>query len=149
MAIRKVILEGDSLLRKISKPVVEFDADLCQLLDDMAETMYKYNGVGLAAVQIGVLKNIFVIDVGKGLTEFVNPEIIEESGVNKIKKEGCLSVPGKWGFVERPQNVWVKFQDRFGNVQEKKFTGFAAKAVCHEYDHLHGILFTDRAYKLN
>ena len=135
-------------MRKISKPVKEFDERLHILLDDMADTMYKADGAGLSAVQVGVLKRAFVIDVGKGIVEFINPELIKSSGKNKIKEEGCLSVPGKYGYVDRPETVWVKYQDRFGNMVEDKLKGYAAKAFCHEYDHLDGILFIDKATKI-
>ena len=145
---RIIIKETDPTLRKISKPVKEFDERLHILLDDMADTMYKADGAGLSAVQVGVLKRAFVIDVGKGIVEFINPELIKSSGKNKIKEEGCLSVPGKYGYVDRPETVWVKYQDRFGNMVEDKLKGYAAKAFCHEYDHLDGILFIDKATKI-
>lgn len=146
--IRKIIFDTDPTLRKISKPVVNFDDHLAELLDDMAETMYKADGAGLAAVQISVLKRAFVIDAGNGLMEFINPEIIKTAGKNKIKQEACLSVPGRYGIVERPQNVWAKYQDRNGNYHEVELCGFAAKAFCHEYDHLNGVLYTDIAKKM-
>lgn len=149
MAIRKILTENDPTLRKKSKPVTEFDASLAELLEDMAETMYKADGAGISAVQVGVLKNVFVTDTGSGKTEFVNPAIVKQSGVNKIKKEGCLSVPGKWGMVERPEKVWVTYQDRYGNQCADKLHGYAAKAFCHEYDHLQGVLYTDIAYEMH
>ena len=142
---RIIIKESDPTLRKVSKPVTVFDERLHTLLDDMADTMYKADGAGLSAVQVGVLKRVFVTDVGKGKTEFVNPVLVKSSGTNKIKEEGCLSVPGKYGIVERPETVWVKYQDRFGNEVESKLKGYSAKAFCHEYDHLDGILFIDKA----
>lgn len=145
---RIIIKENDPTLRKISKPVSVFDQRLHTLLDDMADTMYKADGAGLSAVQVGVLKRVFVTDVGNGKTEFVNPVLLKSSGKNKIKEEGCLSVPNKYGFVERPEVVWVRYQDRYGNVIEDKIKGFGAKAFCHEYDHLDGILFTDRATEI-
>ena len=131
---RIIIKENDPTLRKISKPVKDFDARLHALLDDMADTMYKADGAGLS--------------VGNGLIEFVNPILIKSSGTNKIKEEGCLSVPGKYGLVDRPEIVWVKYQDRYGNEVENKFKGYAAKAFCHEYDHLDGVLFIDKATKI-
>ena len=143
--IRKIILENDPFLRMKSKEVVEFDSRLHELLGDMADTMYKADGAGLSAVQVGVLKRVFIIDTGKGKKEFINPVLIKSTGVNKIKEEGCLSIPGKYGFVERPETVWVSFQDRFGNKLEDKLKGYEAKAFCHEYDHLDGILFIDKA----
>ena len=148
MAIRKVLTEEDETLRKKSKTVVDFDESLHFLLDDMHETMKKYEGAGLAAVQVGVLKRAFVMDTGNGLRECINPKIIKEEGINKVKVEGCLSVPGKCGYVERPDKVWVEYQDRNGQKQTKKFTGFEAKCFCHESDHLDGILYIDKATKL-
>ena len=148
MAIRKVLTEGDETLRKKSKPVVDFDSRLHDLLDDMRDTMYKYEGAGLAAVQIGILKRIFVIDTGNGLRECINPTLIKSEGINKVKVEGCLSVPGKCGLVERPDKVWVEYYDRNGQKQSKKFTGFEAKCFCHENDHLDGILYIDKATKM-
>ena len=150
MAYRKVLREGDETLRKISKEVVDFDKNLWTLLDDMAETMKKSEGAGLAAVQVGVLKRAFVMQAGKDKTvrECINPKILKEEGENKIKVEGCLSVPGKCGIVERPEKVWVEYQDRHGAKQTKKFTGFEAKCFCHESDHLDGILYTSKASKM-
>ena len=143
--IRNIIIEGDPVLRKVSKEVTEFDERLHILLDDMADTMYKADGAGLSAVQVGVLKRAFVIDTGDGLREFVNPTITKCSGINKIKEEGCLSVPDRYGYVERPEHVWVKYQDRNGIKHEDKLSGYTAKAFCHESDHLDGILFVDKA----
>ena len=148
MAIRKIITEGDETLRKKSKPVIDFDDRLHSLLDDMRDTMYKDEGAGLAAVQVGVLKRVFVMDTGHGLRECINPELVKEEGINKVKVEGCLSVPGKCGYVERPEKVWVNYQDRNGEKVSKKFTGFEAKCFCHELDHLDGILYIDKATKM-
>lgn len=148
MAIRNILKEGDETLNKISKPVVDFDERLWTLLDDMKDTMYKNEGAGLAAVQVGVLKRLFVMDTGNGLRECINPKILKQDGINKVKIEGCLSVPGKCGYVERPDKVWVEYQDRNGNKVNKKFTGFEAKCFCHESDHLEGILYIDRATKM-
>ena len=149
MAYRKIIHEGDETLRKISKPVTVFDESLATLLDDMAQTMKKSEGAGLAAVQVGVLKRAFVMQAGKEYRECINPKILKEEGVNKIKVEGCLSVPGKCGIVERPEKVWVEYQDREGNViSNRKFTGFEAKCFCHELDHLDGILYIDKATEM-
>ena len=145
---RKIILEGDPVLRKISKQVVTFDDRLHQLIDDMIDTMYKADGAGLSAVQVGVLKRVFVIDAGNGIKEFVNPVINKCAGTNKIKQEGCLSVPDKYGYVERPEHVWVTYQDRFGASHEDKLSGYEAKAFCHENDHLDGILFIDKATRI-
>lgn len=148
MAIRNIIKEEDELLRKISKPVVDFDDRLGTLLDDMYETLKKAEGAGLSAVQVGVLKRAFIMDVGHGLRECINPKILRTDGINKIKVEGCLSVPGKCGLVERPEKVWVEYQDRTGATTSRKFTGFEAKCFCHEYDHLDGILYIDKATKM-
>ena len=148
MAIRNVLCDGDETLRKISKPVVDFDERLWILLDDMRETMNKKEGAGLAAVQVGVLKRVFVMHAGKEYRECINPKIIKQEGENKIKIEGCLSVPGKCGYVERPEKVWVEYQDRTGAKVSKKFVGFEAKCFCHESDHLDGILYIDKATKM-
>lgn len=148
MAIRNILKENDETLRKISKPVVKFDEKLWLLLDDMRDTMYKAEGAGLSAVQVGVLKRVFVMHAGKEFRECINPKLIKQEGVNKIKVEGCLSVPGKCGLVERPARVWVEYQDRKGKLVSKKFSGFEAKCFCHEYDHLDGILYTDKAIKM-
>jgi len=145
MARRKVLLDGDELLRKKSKPVKVFDNSLKELFSDMEETLRREDGAGLSAVQIGVLKNMFIILDHKVPIRVVNPEILSQSGINKIKEEGCLSVPGKVGEVERPNKIRARFQDDEGNVVEKEFSGFVCKAFCHEFDHLNGILFTDRA----
>ena len=148
MAIRKVLTEGDETLRKKSKPVIDFDKRLHDLLDDMLDTMKKEEGAGLAAVQVGVLKRMFIMDTGRGLRECINPILLKSEGINKVKVEGCLSVPGKCGYVERPDKVWVEYQDRNGEKVSKKFTGFEAKCFCHEYDHLDGILYIDKATKM-
>lgn len=148
MAIRNVVKEGDEILRKISKPVVDFDDRLGELLDDMRQTMYKCEGAGLSAVQVGVLKRAFVMHAGKEYRECINPKIVKQEGENKIKVEGCLSVPGKCGYVDRPEKVWVEYQDRTGAKITKKFTGFEAKCFCHESDHLDGILYIDKATKM-
>ena len=148
MAIRKVVEQGDEILSKISKPVVDFDDRLWALLDDMHDTMKKHEGAGLAAVQVGVLKRAFVMQAGKEYRECINPVILKQEGVNKIKIEGCLSVPGKCGFVERPDKVWVEYQDRHGEKFNRKFTGIEAKCFCHETDHLDGILYTEKATKM-
>ena len=144
MAVRKVVVEGDEILRKKSKPVVDFDERLHILLDDMAETMKKYEGAGLAAVQVGILKRVFVMDTGNGLRECINPIILKEEGVNKVKVEGCLSVPERYEEVERPMTVTVRAQDRHGNNIVVTGEGLKARAFCHEIDHLDGVLFIDR-----
>lgn len=143
MAIRNIRTEEDAILRKKSRPVENFDEKLWALLDDMAETMYQADGVGLAAVQVGILRRVVIVDVGDGLLELVNPEIIFEEGV-KCDIEGCLSLPGKQGYTIRPKTVKVKAQNRDGNWCVYKGTDLKAKAFCHEIDHLDGIIYTDR-----
>ena len=141
MAIRNIVKEGDDVLRKNCRTVVDFNERLWTLLDDMAETMYDANGVGLAAPQVGVLRRVVVIDVGDGLMELINPAIVKTAGMQE-GSEGCLSSPGEYGVVRRPMKVRVKAQDRYGKVFEAEGTGLLARAFCHEIDHLHGILFT-------
>lgn len=143
MAIRNIVKQGDDVLRKICRTQMTFDEKLAQTLDDMAETMYKAEGVGLAAPQVGLLRRFCVVDVGDGLIELINPVIVEQSGSQK-GSEGCLSVPGKFEEVERPMYVTVKAQDRNGNNITISAEGFKARAFCHEIDHLNGILFIDR-----
>lgn len=146
MALRKIRTYEDEILRKKSKVVEKFDQRLYQLLDDMKDTMYEANGIGLAAPQVGVLKRAVVIDIGDGVIELVNPEI-EHSEGSSVDIEGCLSVPNVWGEVERPQKVTVKAQDRFGNEFRLEAEGLLARAVCHEVDHLDGILFVDKVIR--
>ncbi len=147
MAIRKIIQLGDETLRKKSFPVLEINNKIIQLLDDMQDTLKKANGAGLAAVQVGMLKRIFIVDVEEGNFEFINPEILSKSG-EQYGTEGCLSVKGKWGEVKRPKEVVVKAQDRNGKYFTLKATDFFAKAICHEYDHLDGIVYVDKADNL-
>lgn len=141
MALRNIVKLGDPILNKTSRKVEKFDDKLAALIDDMLETMYSANGVGLAAVQVGILKRVVVIDIGEGPMELVNPEITMKEGKQQ-ESEGCLSLPGKYGVTSRPQKVQVKAQDRNGKWQV--FTGedLKARAFCHEIDHLDGILFT-------
>lgn len=143
MAIRNVVTSEDPILRKTSRPVERFNDKLFQLLDDMKDTMYKSQGVGLAAVQVGFLRRVVVVDVGDGFIELINPEIVEFSG-SEISEEGCLSVPGKSGMVERPEYVKVKAQNRNGAWRTFEGTGLKARCFCHEIDHLDGILYTDK-----
>ncbi len=143
MATRRILTEGDEILRKISRPVKEIDKRTKILLDDMAETMYKNDGVGLAAPQVGILRRIVVIDIGEGLLELINPEIIYTEG-SKIDTEGCLSIPGRRGTVERPAKVIVQALNRKGKPIQVTGEGLMAVALCHELDHLDGILYTDK-----
>ena len=143
MALRIIKTEEDPILRKTSRPVTEFNDRLFTLLDDMKETMYKADGVGLAAVQVGVLRRAVVIDCGDGFLELINPEIIKSSGRQK-ETEGCLSLPGKSGITLRPSKVKVKAQDRHGEWHEYTGEDLKAGCFCHEIDHLDGILFTDK-----
>lgn len=142
MAYRKVRTEEDEVLRKVSKEVKKFDEALWALLDDMADTMYEENGVGLAAPQIGILKRIFVIDIGEGLIEFINPEVLTTEG-EQFGEEGCLSVPNKYGNVRRPNYVKMRALDRHGNTFEVEGTELMARAMLHENDHLDGRLYVD------
>ncbi len=147
MAIRNVVKEGDSVLTKKCRPVEKFDAKLAELLDDMADTMHKYNGVGLAAPQVGMLRRVVVIDVGEGVIELVNPRIIAFSGEQE-SVEGCLSCPGEWGITKRPDYVKVRAQDRNGEEFESEGRELLAKAFCHEIDHLNGIIFKQKVERM-
>lgn len=147
MAIRNIVKVGDDILRKKSFEVTAFDERLHTLLDDMKETVKKANGAGLACVQVGLLKRIFVVDVEEGYFEFINPVIISQSG-EQYGEEGCLSVPNKWGRVKRPAKVVVEAYDRYGKKFRVNAKGFFAKALCHEYDHLDGIVYIDKAQEL-
>ena len=146
MAIRQIRFSDDSILRKKSREINEINDRINILLEDMAETMYKNDGVGLAAPQVGVLRNVIVIDVGQGLIKLINPKIIESDGEN-IDFEGCLSIPGISGKVKRPERVKIKYLDLSGEEKELEGTGLLARAMCHEIDHLNGILFTDKTIK--
>jgi len=143
MGTRKIITLGDEGLRKVAKPMTRFDLRLWLLLKDMADTMYKQEGVGLAAPQVGILRRVVVVDVGEGLVELVNPEIIAVEG-EQCGPEGCLSIPGRQGLVCRPDKVTVKAQDRNGKPFEVTGEGFLARAFCHEIDHLDGVLYIDK-----
>lgn len=146
MALREIVTVGDEVLRKRAREVVNVNDKLCVLLDDMAETMrYEGRGIGLAAPQVGILKRVFVVDVGdeNGLIEFINPEIIEAEG-EVIGEEGCLSVPGQSGCVVRPERITVRAMDRHGERFELKAEGILAVCICHENDHLDGVLFIDK-----
>lgn len=143
MAIRKLLHDGDPTLRKKSKPVKDFDDDLDKLLDDMKETMLANNGMGLAAVQVGVLRRAIIIDVDGMFVELINPEIIRQEGQD-IDTEGCLSVPNFNGKVKRPYKITVRAFDRYGYPFEITGEKYFARCVCHEVDHLDGILFVDK-----
>ena len=143
MALRKVVTKEDPILRKTSRPVEKFDDKLALMLDDMAETMYQAEGVGLAGVQVGFLRRVVVMDVGDGLLELVNPEIVKAEG-EQFAEEGCLSIPGEYYETIRPEKVQVKAQNRDGQWCVYSGEGLKARCFCHEIDHLDGILFTDR-----
>ncbi|EKO1912380.1 peptide deformylase [Clostridium botulinum] len=143
MAIRNIRKYGDELLRKKSRKIEKIDDRVLTLLEDMAETMYSAEGVGLAAPQVGILKRVVVIDVGEGLIKLINPEIIETEG-NQKDVEGCLSVPGEQGEVERPYKVKVKALNEKGEEIVLEGEELLARAFCHEIDHLDGILFVDK-----
>ena len=144
MAIRNIVQVGDDVLRQQCSPVEEFDEKLWLLLDDMKETVKKEEGAGLAAPQVGILRRVVVVDVEEGYFEFINPKIIKQSG-EQNGWEGCLSVKGKQGVVSRPMKVTLRFQDRNGDPFVVKAKGFFARAICHELDHLDGVLYIDRA----
>jgi len=143
MAIRTIRTNDDEILRKRSKHVDKIDLHLLSVLDDMIETMYRAEGVGLAAPQVGILKRVVVIDVGDGIIELINPEIQFTQG-EENQVEGCLSLPGKTGNVIRPSIVNIKAVDRNGNEFEMTGHEVLARAFCHEIDHLNGVLFTDK-----
>jgi peptide deformylase len=146
MALRQIVKIGEPVLRKKSKVVKEINDRIIELLDDMADTMYEADGVGLAAPQVGILKRVVVIDIGDGLIELINPEIIETEG-EYLDNEGCLSVPGECGDVLRPYRVKVRAQNRFGETVEIEGEELLARAFCHEIDHLDGILYIDKVIK--
>ncbi len=143
MATRRIVEIGDEKLRKHCKPVEKFDLRLRILLKDMANTMYKADGVGLAAPQVGILRRAVVVDIGEGLYEMVNPEIIASEG-EQTGPEACLSVPGRSGVVTRPNKVTVRAQNNRGETYEVTAEGFLARAFCHELDHLDGTLYVDK-----
>ncbi len=143
MAYRNIVKIGDPVLSKKSRKVDKFDDRLGILLDDMAETMYQAQGAGLSAVQVGILKRACVVDVGDGLLELINPEVIDAQG-EQFEQEGCLSIPGECGVTMRPAVVKVKAQTRTGKWVIYKAEGLKARCFCHEIDHMDGILFTER-----
>ena len=145
MAIRNIVLEGDPMLRKKSKPVREVTDHIRETLQDMVETMRQAEGVGLAAPQVGVMRRMFVAEpVPDEVYYVINPEILEKDG-SQTGEEGCLSVPDLEGVVERPQHIKIRFLDLDGNEQNLDFEDFHARVMCHEYDHLEGILYIDKA----
>ena len=143
MATRYVCILGDDVLRKRAKEVKKIDNKTLELLDDMANTLYEKDGVGLAAPQVGILKRIIIVDVGDGLIELINPVIIKQEGT-QMYMEGCLSYPGYFGNVERPEKVTLRGQNREGHEVEHVAEGLLAVAFCHEVDHLDGKMFIDR-----
>ena len=150
MALRNIVKDGDEVLTKKCRNVVKFDKKLQMLLDDMAETMHRANGVGLAAPQVGILRRVVVIDISPDqdeVLELVNPRIIAYSGEQE-GNEGCLSFPGQWGIVKRPDYVKVRAQDRFGEEFEMEGTALLARAFCHEIDHLNGVVFKEVAERM-
>jgi peptide deformylase len=145
MAVRNIVKKGDAVLKKKCKEVKEINDRILTLLDDMKDTLYgQGNGVGLAAPQVGVLRRVVVIDVGQGLIELINPVIIEQEG-EQIQIEGCLSIPGVYGRVKRPEKVIVEYQNRNGEKNRIEGTELLAICLCHEIDHLDGILFDEKA----
>jgi peptide deformylase len=142
MALRNIVKEGDDILRQRSREVTIFDKRLFDLLNDMADTLHKADGVGLAAPQVGVLKRIVVINDGGDILELINPEIVRQSGEQQ-EIEGCLSIPDVYGITRRPLNVKVRCRNRHGHVKTYSGSGLIARAFCHEIDHLNGILSND------
>ncbi len=141
MGLRKILTDKEPALHKVCRPVEAFDRKLHKLLDDMVETLEESGGVGLAAPQVGILRRVVVVDTGDGILELVNPTMVETSGQQK-GPEGCLSVPGKYGLVKRPNIARVRAQDRSGNWFEAEGEELIARCFCHELDHLDGILYT-------
>ena len=147
MAIREIRKYDDPALYKVCRPVEKFDERLGELLDDMAETMYQANGVGLAAPQVGILRRVVVIDVGDGIIELVNPRILRTAG-SETTSEGCLSFPGEYGLVERPTEVEIEAEDRHGKTFRMTGHDLLARAFCHETNHLDGKVFKTIAIEM-
>ena len=147
MALRKIITDGNPTLNKVCRPVTSFDERLATLIDDMKETVVEANGVGLAAPQVGVLRRVVVVDVGDEIVELVNPRILEQAG-EQDGLEGCLSVPGRYGMVKRPNYVKLEAQDRHGDWYEYEGEELIARCFCHELEHLDGHLYTEKAYHM-
>ena len=153
MAIKKILVEPNKLLRQVSQPVEEVDKQIQKIMDDMLETMYSANGIGLAAIQIGVPKNLIVIDLltkekKKNPMFFVNPKIIKKSSKMSKYEEGCLSIPNLFAEIQRPSECEIEYLDYEGNKTSLKATGLLATCIQHEMDHLKGILFIDYLSKL-
>lgn len=146
MALRKILTQEEPTLHKKSRPVTSFDKKLHVLLDDMIETLYEANGVGLAAPQVGILRRVVVIDTGEEILELINPEILGTSG-EQDGMEGCLSIPNEYWMVKRPNHVKAKAQDRNGEWYEIEADELIARCICHECDHLEGHLYTEIAYR--
>ena len=142
MGLRKIMTVKEPCLHKVCRPVEKFDGKLHKLLDDMKETLTAANGVGLAAPQVGILRRVVVVDTGEEMLELVNPELLETSG-EQVGSEGCLSVPGKYGIVKRPNYAKVRAYDRDGNEFEVEGEELMARCFCHELDHLDGIVYTE------
>ena len=149
MALRNIVEKGDPILRKKSREVSEVTDRIRILMEDMVETMRHGQGVGLAGPQVGVMRRVFVAEPEPEQVYYmINPEIIEQEGLVE-DTEGCLSVPGYYGMVERPQKIKIRAMDLDGNINEYEFEDFAARVMCHEYDHLEGILYTDKATEVH
>ena len=142
MGLRKIMTVKEPCLHKVCRPVEKFDGKLHRLLDDMKETLAEANGVGLAAPQVGILRRVVVVDTGEEMLELVNPELLETDG-EQVGSEGCLSVPGKYGIVKRPNYAKVRAYDRDGNEFEVEGEELMARCFCHELDHLDGIVYTE------
>ena len=143
MGLRKIHTDKEPCLHKVCKPVLSFDWKLHMLLNDMKDTLIDSNGVGLAAPQVGILRRVVLVDTGEEILELINPELVEVSG-EQYGAEGCLSVPGKYGWVKRPMVAKVRAQDRFGNWYEAEGEELIARCFCHELDHLDGIVYTEK-----
>lgn len=148
MAILTIVKEGDDILSKKSRPIEAITPRILTLLDDMRDTLNDIGGAGLAAVQVGVLRRLFIVmDEDGSVYELINPEIISEEGEQE-ELEGCLSLPGKWGYVKRPAKVTIRALDRNGETKTYTGEGLLARAFCHENDHLDGIIYTDKAFHM-
>ena len=147
MALRKIVTEGDPILNKKCRPVEKFDKRLRYLVEDLIETLADSGGVGLAAPQVGIMRRVCVIDVGEGPVVFINPEIIEADGEQEVH-EGCLSCPGEFGVIRRPMHVKARFQNIDGESCEIEGEGLFAQAMCHEFDHLDGVLFKTKVIRM-